>query len=82
MIFKRSSQKQTSKKITWRFLKHPSLLQFGRDLTVEILHVLEFTSERKRMSVVARLPDGKIRVMVKGAVSTFLGRARRQRRLI
>ncbi len=44
-------------------------LQFGKPLTVKILHVLEFTSDRKRMAVVARLPDGKIKVMIKGAVS-------------
>lgn len=33
----------------------------------EILNVLEFTSARKRMSVVARGPSGKIKLYCKGA---------------
>ena len=33
----------------------------------EILNVLEFTSTRKRMSVVVRAPDGKIKLFCKGA---------------
>ena len=32
-----------------------------------MLNVLEFTSDRKRMSVVVRMPDGRIKLMVKGA---------------
>ena len=34
----------------------------GREETYEILNVLEFNSTRKRMSVVARGPDGKIKL--------------------
>jgi phospholipid-transporting ATPase len=33
----------------------------------EILNVLEFTSDRKRMSVIARTPAGKIKLYCKGA---------------
>lgn len=33
----------------------------------ELLHVLEFTSTRKRMSVIMRTPSGKIRLYCKGA---------------
>ncbi|XP_025087156.1 LOW QUALITY PROTEIN: probable phospholipid-transporting ATPase IA [Pomacea canaliculata] len=40
---------------------------FGEEETYEILNVLEFTSERKRMSVVVRSPDGKIMLYCKGA---------------
>ena len=40
----------------------------GRDETYEILNVLEFTSSRKRMSVIVRLPDNSIKLMIKGAV--------------
>ena len=35
--------------------------------TYELLAVLEFTSSRKRMSVILRHPDGKIVLLVKGA---------------
>jgi len=33
----------------------------------KILHVIAFSSDRKRMSVVVRFPDGTIRVLTKGA---------------
>lgn len=33
----------------------------------EVLNVLEFNSDRKRMSVIVRCPDGKIKIYVKGA---------------
>jgi phospholipid-transporting ATPase len=39
----------------------------GRREQYEILNVLEFTSSRKRMSVVARGPDGNIKLYCKGA---------------
>ncbi|KAK6173412.1 hypothetical protein SNE40_016867 [Patella caerulea] len=35
--------------------------------TYEVLNVLEFTSDRKRMSVVVKCPDGRIRLYTKGA---------------
>ncbi|ODM97804.1 Phospholipid-transporting ATPase IA [Orchesella cincta] len=40
----------------------------------ELLTTLEFTSTRKRMSVIVRAPDGKIRLYVKGADSMILQR--------
>ncbi|KAK2169777.1 hypothetical protein LSH36_7g16091 [Paralvinella palmiformis] len=40
---------------------------FGREEKYDVLNVLEFTSERKRMSVIVRMPDGQIKLMVKGA---------------
>ena len=36
-----------------------------------ILNILEYTSERKRMSVIAKCPDGKIRIFAKGADSVI-----------
>ena len=38
-----------------------------REERYEVLNVLEFTSDRKRMSVVVRCPDGRIKIYVKGA---------------
>jgi len=35
------------------------------------LNVLGFTSTRKRMSVIVRLPNGRIRLITKGAVSLY-----------
>ncbi|KAH9282797.1 Phospholipid-transporting ATPase IA [Echinococcus granulosus] len=39
----------------------------GEDIQFKLLHVIEFTSERKRMSVIVEDADGKIFLMVKGA---------------
>ena len=39
----------------------------GLDDTYKLLNVIEFTSDRKRMTVIVRDPDGKIQVMCKGA---------------
>ncbi|KAI1883759.1 hypothetical protein AGOR_G00234850 [Albula goreensis] len=39
----------------------------GREERYELLNVLEFTSTRKRMSVIMRTPSGKIRLYCKGA---------------
>ena len=36
----------------------------------EVLNVLGFTSNRRRMSVIVRCPDRRIRLFIKGAVST------------
>ena len=33
----------------------------------QLLHVLEFSSDRKRMSVIVRTPSGKIKLFCKGA---------------
>lgn len=51
-----------------------SVLQFGQPEVYEVLNVLEFTSERKRMSVVVRVPDGRIQLMVKGADTVIYDR--------
>ena len=40
--------------------------------TYEILDVIEFSSNRKRMSVVVRMPDNRICVFCKGADSTLI----------
>ncbi len=44
----------------------------GTPLEFDILAVLEFTSERQRMSVVARRPDGRITLFCKGADAVVL----------
>lgn len=41
--------------------------KFGRDDRYEVLNVFEFDSFRKRMSVVVRAPDNKIKIYTKGA---------------
>ncbi|GKU10323.1 unnamed protein product [Fusarium langsethiae] len=40
----------------------------------EVLDVIEFTSSRKKMSIVVRFPDGRISVICKGADSAILPR--------
>ena len=40
----------------------------------EILNTIEFTSARKRMSVITRIPDGRIKLYIKGADSVILDR--------
>ncbi|CAG8487702.1 24445_t:CDS:2, partial [Gigaspora rosea] len=42
--------------------------------TYQILNVIEFSSKRKRMSVIYRLPNGKICLLCKGADSIILER--------
>lgn len=42
--------------------------------TYEILDVIEFSSKRKRMSIIIRKPDGRICVYVKGADNVILPR--------
>lgn len=41
----------------------------GETLSYEILNVIEFTSARKRMSVIVRTPEGLIKLFCKGADS-------------
>ena len=50
------------------------LIKKKKTLTVKILNVIEFTSDRKRMTVFARMPDGKIKLFCKGADSVLLPR--------
>ncbi|KAK4533039.1 hypothetical protein CCYA_CCYA15G3896 [Cyanidiococcus yangmingshanensis] len=51
-------------------------LEDGKLVSYTILNVLEFTSDRKRMSVIVRRPNGSIRLYIKGADSVMLGRSR------
>ncbi|KAF5692515.1 ATPase [Fusarium globosum] len=44
------------------------------ELKYEVLDVIEFTSARKKMSVVVRFPDGRVSVICKGADSAILPR--------
>nr|CAG4639782.1 EOG090X00X3 [Daphnia pulex] len=39
----------------------------GMEHRYQLLHILEFTSDRKRMSVIVRTPSGKIKLFCKGA---------------
>ena len=44
--------------------------------TYQILDVIEFSSKRKRMSIIVRCPDGRIWLLTKGADSAILPRLR------
>ncbi len=44
--------------------------------TYDVLNVIEFSSDRKRMSVIVRFPDGRICVICKGADSVIMERLR------
>jgi magnesium-transporting ATPase (P-type) len=46
----------------------------GRLLRYELLAVLEFSSDRKRMSVVVRGPQGRLQLISKGADNVMLAR--------
>ncbi|XP_031706428.1 phospholipid-transporting ATPase IB isoform X2 [Anarrhichthys ocellatus] len=46
----------------------------GKEMSYEILNVLEFSSNRKRMSVVVRTPNGKLRLYCKGADNVIFER--------
>ncbi|KAJ3192958.1 hypothetical protein HK101_005687 [Irineochytrium annulatum] len=46
----------------------------SREVTYSILHTIEFSSKRKRMSVIYRYPDGRIMLLCKGADSVILER--------
>jgi len=55
----------------------------GEEETYEVLNVIEFTSTRKRMSIVVRTPSGEIKLFIKGADSVILerlGQNREQRK--
>uniref|UniRef100_A0A6Q2X7C3 Phospholipid-transporting ATPase n=1 Tax=Esox lucius TaxID=8010 RepID=A0A6Q2X7C3_ESOLU len=46
----------------------------GKEKSFELLNVLEFSSNRKRMSVVVRSPDGTLRLYCKGADNVIFER--------
>ncbi|SMR53309.1 unnamed protein product [Zymoseptoria tritici ST99CH_3D1] len=52
----------------------------GREVeeAYEILEVIEFTSKRKRMSIVVRCPDGRVWLVCKGADSAVIPRLRQK----
>lgn len=45
-----------------------------QDLKYELLNVIEFTSARKRMSIIVRTPENKVMIMTKGADSHIIPR--------
>ncbi|CAP30827.2 Protein CBR-TAT-1 [Caenorhabditis briggsae] len=47
---------------------------FGTDETIEILDVIDFTSDRKRMSVIVRDQEGEIKLYTKGADTVIFER--------
>jgi phospholipid-translocating ATPase len=47
-----------------------------RERSYQILDVIEFSSKRKRMSIIVRCPDGRIWLLTKGADSAILPRLR------
>ena len=51
--------------------------EFGTDYNWEVLSVIEFTSTRKRMSVIVRDPIGRLLLLTKGADSVVLERLKR-----
>uniref|UniRef100_T1KTV3 Phospholipid-transporting ATPase n=1 Tax=Tetranychus urticae TaxID=32264 RepID=T1KTV3_TETUR len=54
-------------KFTTRTPDYVYINALGREEKYQILNVLEFNSERKRMSVIVRCPNGKIKLYIKGA---------------
>jgi len=46
----------------------------GEKLKYKLLHILEFNSDRKRMSVIVRTPDNRVMVVCKGADSIINSR--------
>jgi phospholipid-translocating ATPase len=55
-------------------LTHPSGPDLESREKYEILDVIEFSSKRKRMSIIVRFPDGRICLFCKGADSVLLPR--------
>jgi phospholipid-translocating ATPase len=55
-------------------LKLPGISGESVTETYEILDVIEFSSKRKRMSIVLRFPDGRICIICKGADSIVMQR--------
>lgn len=64
------------KKIGFEFLRRTqdgvTISIFGVEATFQILNLMDFTSDRGRMSVIARCPDGTIRLFCKGADTKVL----------
>lgn len=54
----------------------------GREEQYEALAVLGFTSDRKRMGVILRFPDGSIHLLIKGADNKIMERLRKNEPLL
>jgi len=46
----------------------------GKEILYELLNIIEFTSARKRMTVIVKAPDGRILCITKGADSHIIPR--------
>ncbi|XP_029821521.1 phospholipid-transporting ATPase IK [Manacus vitellinus] len=57
-----------------------TISELGRTRTYQVLAMLDFNSDRKRMSVLVRDPQGSIRLYTKGADTVVLERLRRRGR--
>lgn len=57
-----------------RLPQHVTVEVFGQEEVYQVLNVLEFTSSRKRMSVIVRMPNGTIKLMIKGADTVIYDR--------
>ncbi|NXD28764.1 AT8B3 ATPase, partial [Spelaeornis formosus] len=55
-----------------------TIRELGRTRTYEVLAMLDFNSDRKRMSVLVRDPQGTIRLYTKGADTVILERLQRR----
>lgn len=66
LVIQRSSQA-----VTIRITDHKG---HETEQVYEILDVIEFSSKRKRMTIIARCPDGRIWLLTKGADSVILPR--------
>jgi len=58
--------------LTARTRSHLHLDFLGHPMSFKLLNVLEFESDRKRMSVIVECPDGDILLLCKGADSSML----------
>ncbi|OMJ78487.1 hypothetical protein SteCoe_21684 [Stentor coeruleus] len=54
----------------------------GEEKAYQVLNILEFSSNRKRMSIVCRFPNGKLYLLCKGADTMLLPRLQRDQRNI
>ncbi|GMR41325.1 hypothetical protein PMAYCL1PPCAC_11520, partial [Pristionchus mayeri] len=50
----------------------------GRDVTYELLAILDFNNDRKRMSVILKTPEGRIKLYCKGADMMIMPRLNNQ----
>ncbi|OLN86964.1 putative phospholipid-transporting ATPase DNF3-like protein 2 [Colletotrichum chlorophyti] len=55
-------------------LQVPDITGTTRRETYQVLDVIEFSSQRKRMSIIIRMPDGRVCVFCKGADNVILPR--------